>query len=270
MGLVKNYVKDGDITDDDYLLGSNGDSNGKTSNYYIRDLKKIFGISPSVGISDVTGLQDALDDKVDDSQVLTDVPANAVFTDTVYTLPFANNSINWNAAYGWGNHSGIYSPLNHTHSTSEVTGLDAILSGKVDKNADIIAGTQIKITYDSKGLVLAGAPATTLDVPDSSDRRYVTDLQKSYIDQDVTIGSSPTFDDLTLTTINGNSVGNHRKKISNYWFDTIGNTDINAIEIGNTFDGWVNNTRYVVGIVIALPFDVDDNTKASLIIDNIL
>lgn len=37
-------------------------------------------------ISDVTGLQNALDGKVDDSQVLTNVPANAKFTDTVTTI----------------------------------------------------------------------------------------------------------------------------------------------------------------------------------------
>ena len=36
-------------------------------------------------ISEVTGLQTALDGKVDDSQVLTDVPAGAVFTDTTYS-----------------------------------------------------------------------------------------------------------------------------------------------------------------------------------------
>jgi hypothetical protein len=41
-------------------------------------------------ISDVTGLQSALDGKVDDSQVLTNVPAGAVFTDTVYTHPTAH------------------------------------------------------------------------------------------------------------------------------------------------------------------------------------
>ena len=44
-------------------------------------------------ISDVTGLQTALDGKVDDSQVLTNVPANALFTDTVYTLPVAGVSL---------------------------------------------------------------------------------------------------------------------------------------------------------------------------------
>jgi hypothetical protein len=40
--------------------------------------------------------------------VLTAVPAGALFTDTVYTLPFADNSANWNSAYSWGNHAGLY------------------------------------------------------------------------------------------------------------------------------------------------------------------
>jgi hypothetical protein len=36
-------------------------------------------------IDDIDGLQVALDGKVDDPQVLTDVPAYALFTDTTYT-----------------------------------------------------------------------------------------------------------------------------------------------------------------------------------------
>ena len=58
-------------------------------------------------ISFITGLQTALDGKVDDSQVLTDVPANALFTDTVYTHPT-------------------------NHSISFITGLQSALDGKVD------------------------------------------------------------------------------------------------------------------------------------------
>ena len=58
-------------------------------------------------ISFITGLQTALDGKVDDSQVLTDVPANALFTDTVYTHPT-------------------------NHSISFITGLQTALDGKVD------------------------------------------------------------------------------------------------------------------------------------------
>lgn len=40
----------------------------------------------SHNIADVTGLQTALDGKVDDSQVLTNVPAGAVFTDTITSV----------------------------------------------------------------------------------------------------------------------------------------------------------------------------------------
>lgn len=40
----------------------------------------------SHAIADITGLQGALDGKVDDSQVLTSVPAGAIFTDTVTTI----------------------------------------------------------------------------------------------------------------------------------------------------------------------------------------
>lgn len=31
------------------------------------------------------------------------------------------NSTNWNTAYGWGNHSGLYAPLVHTHSAADIT-----------------------------------------------------------------------------------------------------------------------------------------------------
>jgi hypothetical protein len=41
----------------------------------------------SFTIAKTTGLQTAIDGKIDDSQVLTDVPSGAVFTDTVYTHP---------------------------------------------------------------------------------------------------------------------------------------------------------------------------------------
>jgi hypothetical protein len=69
------------------------------------DTNTVYTHPSSHPISFITGLQAALDGKVDDSQVLTNVPAGALFTDTVYTLPFADNSTNWNTAYGWGNHA---------------------------------------------------------------------------------------------------------------------------------------------------------------------
>ena len=42
---------------------------------------------PTYGVNEITGLDTALSGKVDNERVLTDVPANAKFTDTVYTHP---------------------------------------------------------------------------------------------------------------------------------------------------------------------------------------
>ncbi len=44
-------------------------------------------------------------------------------------------------------------------------------------NSTITASTKTKITYDSKGLVLTGTDATTLDIAPSFNRNYITDVQ---------------------------------------------------------------------------------------------
>jgi hypothetical protein len=49
-----------------------------------------------------------------------------------------NNSANWNTAYSWGNHAGLYSLLGHTHTIANVTGLQTALD---DKEPTITAGT---------------------------------------------------------------------------------------------------------------------------------
>jgi len=51
------------------------------------------------------------------------------------------------------------------------------ISGKVDSNTSITAGTKTKITYDEKGLVTAGTDATTADIATSTNKNYVTDTQ---------------------------------------------------------------------------------------------
>jgi hypothetical protein len=55
------------------------------------------------------------------------------------------------------------------------------LDAKVDENAAITGATKTKITYDAKGLVTAGADATTADIADSLNKRYVTDAQATVI-----------------------------------------------------------------------------------------
>ena len=43
----------------------------------------------TIALGYIDGLQVALDAKIDDSQVLTNVPSGALFTDTVYSKPSA-------------------------------------------------------------------------------------------------------------------------------------------------------------------------------------
>lgn len=50
---------------------------------------------------------------------------------------------------------------------------------KVTWNTPITWATKTKITYDAKGLVTAWADATTADISDSTDRRYLSDTQKT-------------------------------------------------------------------------------------------
>jgi hypothetical protein len=55
------------------------------------------------------------------------------------------------------------------------------LDSKVDENAAITGATKTKITFDAKGLVTSGADATTADIADSLNKRYVTDAQATVI-----------------------------------------------------------------------------------------
>jgi len=51
----------------------------------------------------------------------------------------------------------------------------------VAPNIAVVDATKTKISYDTKGLVTAGADATTADIADSVDKRYCTDVQKTVI-----------------------------------------------------------------------------------------
>ncbi len=61
-----------------------GVQSGATVNSTDAELRARSSHTGVQSISTITGLQSALDDKVDESQVLTNVPENAVFTDTTY------------------------------------------------------------------------------------------------------------------------------------------------------------------------------------------
>jgi len=56
------------------------------------------------------------------------------------------------------------------------------INARVEENAGITPATNTKITYDAKGLVTSGEAATTADIADSTDKRYVTDTEAGHID----------------------------------------------------------------------------------------
>lgn len=76
---------------------------------------------------------------------------------------------------------------------------------RVSANSSITAGTKTKITYDVKGLVTAGADATTADIADSANKRYVTDAQLSVLSN--TSGTN-TGDSASLPIGGGTMTGN--------------------------------------------------------------
>lgn len=47
--------------------------------------------------------------------------------------------------------------------------------------------------------------------------------------------------------------------INGVWFDTTGNTDRLAIEVGNKFEGY-DGDYLIMGIVTSLPFDITDSS----------
>jgi hypothetical protein len=77
--------------------------------------------------------------------------------------------------------SGAVDNTEFGHLNGVTSAIQTQLDAKVDENAAITGATKTKITFDAKGLVTSGADATTADIADSTDKRYVTDSQLTVI-----------------------------------------------------------------------------------------
>mgnify|MGYP003632233463 CR=1 FL=1 len=91
---------------------------------------------------------------VDHPLVETAVPTGALFTDTVYTLPFTDNSANWDTAYGWGDHSSTYLPLTGGTLTNNITSPAFLTTNGVKYDAISIsnnAGTKLHASFIDGG-----------------------------------------------------------------------------------------------------------------------
>lgn len=102
-------------------------------------------------------------------------PANANIQ--AHIADITTNPHNVTATQVWLWNVDNTSDVNKPISTATQNALDL----KVDKNVAITGWTKTKITYDAKWLVTAGADATTADITDSTNKRYVTDAQLTVI-----------------------------------------------------------------------------------------
>jgi len=96
----------------------------------------------------------------------------------------------------------------------QVKSIAASNLGGVAGNTAITGATKTKITYDAKGLVTAGANATTADIAASTNKNYITDAQQTLIGN--TSGANTGDETATtiktklgITTLSGNNTGDN-------------------------------------------------------------
>jgi hypothetical protein len=99
--------------------------------------------------------------------VVSTLPTTGV-VNKIYLVPSddpeaIDNYVEWIWHDGsWERLGGFTLDLSNYYTKNEITGM---LNAKVDKNADITAGTHPKITYDEKGLVTGGEALVAGDIP---------------------------------------------------------------------------------------------------------
>ena len=130
------------------------------------------------------------------------------------TSVLGSGNIAISSAVAWGGVTG---------TLSNQTDLQTALDGKVDENTAITGATKTKVTYDSKGLVTAGADATTADIADSTNKRYVTDAQLVVVGN--TSGTN-TGDNAVNSLYSGLAASKQDTLVSNTNIKTINSTSV--------------------------------------------
>lgn len=162
-----------------------------------------------------------------------------------------------------------------TGTLSAQTDLQTALDAKVDENVAITGATKTKITYDAKGLVTAGADATTADIADSSNKRYVTDAQLVVIgntsgtntgDQTSIVGITGTKAQFDTAVTDGNFlyVGDVTQYTDEMAQDAVGTILTDSAEIDFTYN---DVTPSVTASIVAGSIDetkLDTSVNASL------
>lgn len=186
-GLVPKGAYDNGV---DYAVGDSVDYQGSS---YVMHTNAAAGVLPTdttkwqvlankgnTGATGATGDTGAQGPAGDDGEDGVGVPSGGSANQALTKVNATDYNTQWSTInksfVGLGNVDNT-SDAGKPISTATQTALDA----KVDENSAITGATKTKITYDAKGLVTAGADATTADIADSSNKRYVTDAQLTVI-----------------------------------------------------------------------------------------
>jgi hypothetical protein len=120
------------------------------------------------------------------SQVLVNINSNIAKTEgSIFIADTSGNSVEYKINEITKGANSILLP-----SSAGTLALTSELTSKVTSNTAITGATKTKITYDSKGLVTSGTDATTTDIADSLNYRYVTDAEKTKINYLNTVASN--------------------------------------------------------------------------------
>lgn len=79
--------------------------------------------------STTTGIRTWVPNGSGGSMVYPSTAGIAVYNGTTWGTSIVNNSANWNTAYSWGNHAGLYKLVTYVPTWSEVTGKPTTLGG---------------------------------------------------------------------------------------------------------------------------------------------
>jgi hypothetical protein len=234
-------------------------------------------------ISNVDGLQAALDSKVDDSQVLTNVPAGAVFTDTVYSKPLSEP-----VSYISGLQAALDSKTTESYVNTQISNLVDTAPATLDTLNELAAalgddpnfattvstsiGTKLNSSAYTAADVLAkvktvdgagsGLDADLLDGNHAS-AFYLASNPSGYTTKTGTVtsvGGTGSVSGLTLTgTVTGagnltlgGAITGFATTSHNHTLDSLSNTTITTNSSGEILKwngtAWVNNTLAEAGI----------------------
>jgi hypothetical protein len=112
-----------------------------------------------------------------------------------------NNSANWNTAFSWGNHAGLYSLLGHTHTFASLTSKPTTLAGYgITDAATYAQGTKADTAFGWGNHALAGYLTSFTETDPIWTSEKANYALKTYVDTSISnlIDTAPT----TLNTLN--------------------------------------------------------------------